>query len=35
MIIAIVGVMEVDVVAENRPADWMVSHLIVYQRLPK
>jgi hypothetical protein len=35
MIITIVVVMEVDVIAENLAADWMVSHPIVYQRLPK
>jgi hypothetical protein len=29
------GVMEVDVVAKNLTADWMVGDLIMYQRLPK
>ena len=35
MIIGIVGVMEVNVIAENPAAHRMVGHLIMYQRLPK
>jgi hypothetical protein len=35
MTIAIVSVMEVDVIAKNSAANWMVRHPIVYQRLPK
>jgi hypothetical protein len=35
MILRIVGVMEVDVVAEELTADWMVAELVVHQRLRK
>ena len=35
MSVGIVGVMEVDVVAKNLTAHWMVGDLIMYQRLPK
>jgi hypothetical protein len=31
----IMGVMEVDVVAKNLTAYWMVGNLIMYQGLPK
>jgi hypothetical protein len=35
MSLGIVRVMEVDVVAKNLAAHWMVGDLIMYQRLPK
>jgi hypothetical protein len=35
MIFGIVGVMEVDVVAEERAAHWMVAELVMHQRLRK
>jgi hypothetical protein len=35
MSVGIMGVMEVDVVAKNLTAHWMVGDLIMYQRLPK
>jgi len=35
MIFAIVGVMEIDVVAEERTAYWMVAELVMHQRLRK
>jgi hypothetical protein len=35
MSVGIVGVMEVDVVAKNLTAHWMVGDLIMYQRLPE
>jgi hypothetical protein len=35
MIFGIVGVMEVDVVAEELTANWMVAELVMHQRLPK
>ena len=35
MIFGIVGVMEVDVVAEELTAHWMVAELVMHQRLPK
>jgi hypothetical protein len=31
----IMGVMEVDVVAKNLTAHWMVGNLVMYQGLPK
>ena len=33
MILGIVGVMEIDVVAEEFTANWMVAELVVHQRL--
>ena len=35
MIFGIVGVMEVDVVAEKFTAHWMVAELVMHQRLRK
>jgi hypothetical protein len=35
MIVGIMGVMEVDVVAKQLTANWMVCDLIVHQRLAK
>ena len=35
MIFGIMGVMEVDVVAKQLTANWIVGDLIMYQRLPK
>jgi hypothetical protein len=35
MIIGIVGVMEIDVVAEELTAHWMVAELVMHQRLRK
>jgi hypothetical protein len=35
MSVGIVGVMEVDVIAKNLTAHWMVGDFIMYQRLPK
>src|SRR6516225_3374809 len=35
MIFGIVGVMEIDMVAEELTADWMVAELVMHQRLPK
>jgi hypothetical protein len=35
MIFGIVGVMEIDMVAEELAADWMVAELVMHQRLPK
>jgi hypothetical protein len=35
MIVGIMGVVEVDVVAKQLTANWMVRDLIMYQRLPK
>jgi hypothetical protein len=35
MIVGIMGVMEVDVVAKQLTANWMVGDLIMHQRLPK
>jgi hypothetical protein len=35
MIFEIVGVMEIDMVAEELTADWMVAELVMHQRLPK
>jgi hypothetical protein len=35
MIFGIVGVMEIDVVAEELAAHWMVAELVKHQRLPK
>jgi hypothetical protein len=35
MIFAIVGVMEIDVVAEKLTAHWMVAELVMHQRLRK
>jgi hypothetical protein len=35
MIFGIVHVMEVDVVAEEFSADWMMAELVMHQRLPK
>jgi hypothetical protein len=35
MILGIVGVMEVDVVAEELAAHWMVAELVMHDRLRK
>jgi hypothetical protein len=35
MVFGIVGVMEVDVVAEELTAHWMVAELIMHERLRK
>jgi hypothetical protein len=35
MIVGIMGVVEVDVVAKQLPANWMVGDLIMHKRLPK
>jgi hypothetical protein len=35
MIVGIMGVMEVDMVAKQLTANWMVGDLIMQQRLPK
>jgi hypothetical protein len=35
MIFAIVDVMEIDVIAEELTADWMVAELVMHQRLRK
>jgi hypothetical protein len=35
MILGIVGVMEIDVVAEELTAHWMVAELAMHQRLRK
>jgi hypothetical protein len=35
MIFGIVGVMEVDVVAKELTANWMVAELVMHQRLRK
>ena len=35
MIFGIIGVMEVDVVAEELTAHWMVAELVMHQRLRK
>jgi hypothetical protein len=35
MIVGIMGVVEVDVVAKQLAANWMVGDLIMHKRLPK
>ena len=35
MIFGIIGVVEVDVVAEELTANWMVAELVMHQRLRK
>jgi hypothetical protein len=35
MVVGIMGVVEVDVIAKQLTANWMVGDLIMYQRLPK
>jgi hypothetical protein len=35
MVFGIVGVMEIDVVAEELAANWMVAELVMHQRLRK
>jgi hypothetical protein len=35
MILGVVGVMEIDVVAEELTAYWMVAELVMHQRLRK
>jgi len=35
MILGLVAMMEVDVVAEELAAYWMVAELVMHQRLPK